>query len=488
MLTVLAVGVFSCALGMSFAPESVSSSEVVKASLAPRSVLASVAPSKAKAIELEPVVTQKALPNIKPPAQPVQIEALVGESEREESEALEASEPARLISVSKSSEAANEDRSASNAYVAALLDTKTLGRKTASTSQWTDEKSGNHFEFSIDKNLQSDAQSLLERYKVPWGALVAVQPQTGRLLALAGHSHVDGSGAEFALRSGFPAASLFKIVTAAAAVERKGLTGEQKIHYRGGNYTLNRWNYRPNPKRDRRSMTLADALGKSCNPAFARVALENLSKDTLQSYAELFGFNSDLPFLYNVESSDYRNAGSDFVFARTAAGFGDVTISPLHAATLMATIANGGVMMQPTVVDRITSSDKELLYEVEPRVLRHAVLPSTARQLMQMMERTVDIGTARSQFRRSTLRGVKIAGKTGTLSGKNPRGVYHWFVAAMPAENPQVAIAALVINPGNARIRATGLGRRFLESWYDSHRDSTEQRYVRKRNPAKARG
>lgn len=329
--------------------------------------------------------------------------------------------------------------------------------------------SGNRLFLTLDAPLQLKAMELLERHRVPWGAIVALDPKTGRVLAIASHSEEEPLGKPVALRATFPAASLFKIITAAAAVERAGMTGSDRINFRGGNYTLSRYNALPNPKLDRRSMTLAEALGKSVNPAFARVGLNNLSAGMLEHYAHSFGFNAPLPFDMPLEMSTFERPSTDYDTARTAAGFGPVTVSPLHAAALTGSIANNGLMMRPYIVDRVVSNDGKIRYQAKSSPMRTTVSASTARELLSMMQSTVETGTARRQFVRlqnPLLRSESVAGKTGTLSGTNPKGVYHWFVAAAPASAPEIAIATLVIDPGTARVKSTALGREILEQHF----------------------
>jgi len=256
------------------------------------------------------------------------------------------------------------------------------------------------------------------------------------------------------------------LVTGAAAIEESGMTGKSLVSYRGGNYTLSRANYLPDRARDKRSMSLDDAMGKSVNPVFARVALGQLSAGILEEYARRFGFfdqiASDLP----IESSNFVEIKDDFQLARTAAGFGDVTISPLHAALLSASIGNEGVMMRPYLVDQVKDTSGQLVKKGSPQSLGKVVMESTAEELTTMMEKTLSSGTGRKQFRRWKNRDLKIAGKTGTLSGQNPKGRYHWFIGNAPSRKPEISVAALVIDPGNARINGTGLARLFLEKHF----------------------
>ncbi len=334
----------------------------------------------------------------------------------------------------------------------------------ASGGRFVDQKGFKH-SLTVDSKLQSVAEDILDRYKVPWGAIVALEPDTGKVLAMASRGG-DSDGNPIALRAGFPAASLFKLVTGAAAIEESGMTSQSMVSYRGGNYSLNKGNYLPDRSRDKRSMSLGEAMGKSVNPVFARVALGELSADILKDYASKFGFFDPVSFDLPVEASSFATIEDDFQLARTSAGFGEVGISPLHAAVLSASIGNGGVMMRPYIVDQVEDQFGRLVRKGSPQSLGRIVLDSTAQELTGMMEKTLTTGTGRKQFRRWKGRDFKIAGKTGTLSGKNPKGRYHWFVGNAPSVKPDISVAALVIDPGNARINGTGMARLFLEKFF----------------------
>ena len=226
---------------------------------------------------------------------------------------------------------------------------------------------------TIDPQLQAYAEGLMAKYDLPWGAIVALDPKTGRVLTLANHSEREPKEKPVALRGGFPAASLFKVVTAAAAIEVADLDSSSPISYRGGNYTLNKRNYQPNLRRDRRVISLGRALGKSCNPAMARVAMRFLSPELLTSYATRFGFNEDLAFDAPLARSTFTEPNSDYIFARTAAGFANASITPLHAALIAAAVANDGVMMEPYIIDRVEDRTGVVHYQSKPRMLKRAL-------------------------------------------------------------------------------------------------------------------
>ena len=322
---------------------------------------------------------------------------------------------------------------------------------------------------TLDPGMQEEAENLLSYYNLPYSALVAIEPDTGRIKAMSGFSSAELNGQNLVARSSFPAASLFKMITASAAVETVGVTSGTPISYRGGTYALGKQNYLPNSKSDRMVMSLGQAMGKSCNPVFARVALNYLSPSVLRKYATSFGFGRQLTDDFPLRGSSISLGNDDYSFARTAAGFGDAYISPVHAASIVAAIGNRGLMMRPYLVEGVLLNSGRTKLLDNMRVMDQAINPSTAREILTMMENTVSEGTARKHFKLASpnLRNITVAAKTGTLKGPNPKGTYHWFTAVAPVENPKIAISALVIDNGRASVNGAGLGRRFLEKIFD---------------------
>lgn len=342
------------------------------------------------------------------------------------------------------------------------FESEALGR-IANTS-----RQGDIIFYSLDPELQRYAEQIVHRAPAEHAALVAMEPSTGRILAMADKSSLPHSAS---LHAGFPAASIFKVVTAAAAVEHAAVSPFARVPFHGGLYTLERWNYAPNSRKDRQVMSLADALGRSCNPVFSRVALQHLTPRVLGEYAEGFAFNRELGFDHDLTPSRaYVPNDDDFQFGRTAAGFGEVTLSPLHGAVLMSGLANKGVMMRPSLVDSVRDAYGQELYSATPTPLRRAVAPETAERLLEMMERTTTIGTSRREFanrRNSRLHNMRIPAKTGTLRGKDPVGLNQWFIAAAPMQDAQIAISVVTVDPVNGSGKAAHLARLLLERYFD---------------------
>ena len=326
--------------------------------------------------------------------------------------------------------------------------------------------------YTIDADIQLSVQSYFEKYDVPYGAFVAIAPKTGKVLALVDHSTRDPDAKDLSLRATYPAASIFKVVTAAAAVEKKKIAPGTTIRYRGNFNRLRPAYWRDNPKKDKLKMSLANAFAQSNNVIFAKVATRWLDTPTLISYGTNFRFNRPIPFELPVEVSRIEMDETESALAKTAAGFGAVGLSPLHAALLGSAIANDGVMMSPCMVDFVTNPLGEKIYECLPKALNKSVFPETASALRDMMGLTVKRGTVREIFRRRrlerSLRKIKIGGKTGSLRGKNPRGRYSWFVGMAPLEDPEIVVAAMVVNDPMWRIVAAQVAKEGLGAYFKS--------------------
>lgn len=336
-------------------------------------------------------------------------------------------------------------------------------------------KNGVTASYTLDAAIQLSVKSYFEKYNVPYGAFVAMAPKTGRILALVDHSTRDPSAKDLSLRATYPAASIFKVVTAAAAIEKKKVEPDTTIPYRGNFNRLRPAYWQDNPKKDKLKMSLANAFAQSNNVIFAKVATRWLDTSSLITYGTNFRFNRQIPFELPVEVSRIEMDETESALAKTAAGFGAVGLSPLHAALLGSAIANDGVMMAPCMVDFVTDPVGEKIYECVPKTLNHAISTETAATLRDMMGLTVKNGTVKDIFKRRrlerSLRKIKIGGKTGSLRGKNPRGRYSWFVGMAPLKNPEIVVAAMVVNDPLWRIVAAQVAKEGLGAYFKSQNE-----------------
>lgn len=331
---------------------------------------------------------------------------------------------------------------------------------------------GSQIRYTLMPKLQRFVEHLFKSSKVPFGAFVAIDVKTGRVLALVEYSHEQPNRKGLAREAIAPAASLFKIVTSAALLEAAKLRPQTHVCYHGGRHRVTADNLRNNKRLDKACASLGDALGRSINAIFGKLAARYLSPGLLRRYAAAFGFNARLPFTLPAEAGKALIVNNRLTMANTAAGFWNTTLSPLHAALIAQAIANAGIMLRPTLIDRVTL-ENELLFVAKTGLLRRVVSPYTAHKLGQMMLTTTEKGTAARYFRkrRRPLRGVQIAGKTGSLSSRSmPYLHYSWFMGFAPAEKPTIAIAAFVGNRRLWRIKSTYVAREALTVYFDLKR------------------
>ena len=329
-------------------------------------------------------------------------------------------------------------------------------------------RDGTRAVLTIDDELQSYLRSLFNRYEVPTGAVVAIEPKSGRVLAYVGYEAAKGDSPSVLTDPDPPAASVFKLVTTSALLDA-GVKSTTSVCYGGGMRNLVQADLIDNPKRDQWCATLAEALGYSINAIFAKLADRYVSEDRMARYVSAFGFGQHLPFDLPTEPSPVDVPDSRLERARMAAGFWHSQLSPLHAALLASTIANDGQMPYAAIVDRIETRTGETLYEHTPRTFRQVLPRHTARAAGEMMTRTVTHGTAKKAFwdskGRPFLPGIEVAGKTGTLSRYNPQRTYNWWVGYAPVDDPKIAVAALVVNDPKWRIKASYVAREALRKY-----------------------
>lgn len=299
---------------------------------------------------------------------------------------------------------------------------------------------------TIQATVQARLEQILKTYETPYAAVVAIEPRTGRVLAMAEHSQLRPELRGLPVKAIFPAASIFKIVTATALLD-KGLTPKTAECTHGGKRRVTEKHLADSSK-DRMCMTLSDALAFSANGVFAKLTYKNLDAKGLRKWAEAFHFNKQLRFPIATEVSLASFPAAPLELAQTGAGFGDVYLSPLHGAALAAVAANGGLWRDPILFDDETAAEPERVMSEE----RAAAITS-------MMEETVTEGTARRIFRERGFKVVGAVGKTGSLADRKPFRDYSWFVGFAPKNDPQVAVAAVIVNDPIWRIRATWLGR-----------------------------
>jgi cell division protein FtsI/penicillin-binding protein 2 len=329
---------------------------------------------------------------------------------------------------------------------------------------------GELLHFTVRGDLQKRVHDFMAMKQVPYGVFVAVEPSTGRILAMTAHSSVDPEWSKNAYFNLYPMASLFKIVTASAALESRKITPETVIEFRGKATSENPryWQASPRGRNNRSDVTYA--MGKSINPVYGRLACDIAGKASLMECVNRFGFNQTLlPGTSAKESTAAEPQDNRGLMLMGAGLDHEVKISPLHAAVMMGAIANGGRMMSPALTERVSDRQGASREVFAPRELRSLVAPETAASLTRMLSSTVTSGTSRRAFhdrRGRPLLDVEVAAKTGSINGSDPRGQYSWFAAFAPAQKPRIALVALVINQDRWRIKSSQVGELALEEFF----------------------
>lgn len=320
---------------------------------------------------------------------------------------------------------------------------------------------GNSLTLTIDSRLQRVA---VERLKGKRGAVVALDPKTGAVLAMVSNPTFDPNFIERDWRAiqtnkdaplfnraiqqevggGYPPGSSFKIITTSAALE-EGVFEPSSPFTDTGEYKVLGTTVKNYGGKVFGEVTLRRGLEMSINTVFAQVGLK-LGAQRLVDYAERFGFNEKVPFDLPVDQSAIQRARSmdDVDVAWSAIGQARVVATPLVMALATATIANNGTMMKPFLVKEIEGPDREILRQLGNESLRKVVSSRTAATMRDMMVGVVEKGTGGV----AQIPGYSVAAKTGTAELGVPGVTHAWFVSFAPADDPQIAVAVIVEKGG----------------------------------------
>lgn len=328
----------------------------------------------------------------------------------------------------------------------------------------------------IDTSLNLDLQTYLlkkmDRKNSRFIGIVVMEANTGRILALAGFNK-NAPDDNPCLKSSFPAASIFKIVTAAAAVDLCGLKADTVMHYNGYQHTLYKSQLKEQYNQYTNHISFKNSFAKSINPVFGKLGVQKLGKSVLEEYAIAFGFNQPIDFEFPVSTSSIQIEPEKYHWAEIASGFNnDTTLSPVHAAMMASAVVNGGRMVDPTIVDRVTDENGHMIYQSHPTWPRRAMTTQASKVLAELMETTIRSGTGRKPFRdqrrNRVLSKLEIGGKTGSIFNRAHDARFDWFVgyANEKQGSGQLAIAALVAHEDYIGIRATQYARMAIDYYY----------------------
>lgn len=328
--------------------------------------------------------------------------------------------------------------------------------------------------YTLDASLHDALTAIYLRYRPDFGAFVAIDPESGAIRTLTSFIRGEEQLDNLSVRTAYPAASVFKIITATAAIDSGKATPTTVLPYNGKSTSLyksqvlrhqdNRWTRYPE---------LTEAFAKSINPVFARLGIYQVGAEGLRDYADRFGFDRVLFSDFDLSPSLVSLALDDeWQIAEVASGYTkDILISPVHAAAMAAAVVNGGKLMAPHIVESLVDGARKPLYQSEITKLQQIMKPATALALKKLMVATVLQGSARHSFtnyrKDPNLKEVSVGGKTGSLTGYSPRGRHDWFVGYGEAsDGRKIAYASLVINKEKWYVRSAMVARLFLQEFF----------------------
>jgi cell division protein FtsI/penicillin-binding protein 2 len=302
---------------------------------------------------------------------------------------------------------------------------------------------------SFDTEFQRWVETRLRRSMALGGVVAALDPRSGRILALACYNE-DPEKPEAFFWKAYPAASLFKVVTAAAALESGILEPESVLDYTGRKHTLYRKDLAQKTYPWSNKVTLKKAFAMSVNPVFGKIGIHALGPETLREYGAAFFFGQALPSEVPFETSQVKVPDDSVGIAEIASGFNRRTeMTPLHAAWIAALILADGAAPVPWLVESAHAADGEVLYRQREEIPIRVLSPGTARDMQDLMEATIQLGTCRKSFRArrqdSSLRTVVFGGKTGNINNKTDTIKYDWFLGYGKTESGSHEIALSVI-------------------------------------------
>ncbi len=336
---------------------------------------------------------------------------------------------------------------------------------------------GDNIITTLDVELQQAAYEALGDRN---GAVIALDPDTGKILAMVSKPDYDPNPASLseawadlvssdnmegqllnrATQGLYPPGSVFKIVTALEAIEEYPDNYLDYMYDCSGILYVDDYSIRCYHSTAHGSQNLAQAFANSCNGAFANLGL-NLDLDKMYSLAERLLFNSQLPLGMSYSQSAYNMTGEsdEWEILQTSIGQGTTQVTPMHIAMITSAISNGGTLMRPYVMDSVQSAAGEEVRKFLPEAYGSLMTADEAEKLNELMTLVVTEGTG------SALRDAsyQAAGKTGSAEFETGKETHAWFTGYAPAEDPRIVVTVIVEEGGSGGSTAAPVARQIFD-------------------------
>ncbi|MCD8369493.1 MAG: penicillin-binding protein 2 [Clostridiales bacterium] len=341
---------------------------------------------------------------------------------------------------------------------------------------------GDNVVTTLDGELQQIASDSLGDRK---GAVVAMEPDTGKILAMVSRpgydpntlgedwdSLISGDNTEAQLlnratQGVYPPGSTFKIVTALEYMREHADDWQDFVFDCDGSFEYEAYSISCYHGNAHGHQTLREAFANSCNGAFAQIGL-GLDLEGMRELTSDLLFNADLPLAlaYSKSSFAMGDGATEWERLQTAIGQGSTQMTPIHNCMITSAIANGGVLMKPYLVDRVETAAGE---EVEK------FLPSSGGTLMTSFEAETLSGLMRGVVTEGTGSAVRtdaysVAGKTGSAEFETGKETHAWFTGFAPVEDPQIAVTVIVEEGGSGGQTAAPVARAVFDAWFARER------------------
>lgn len=328
---------------------------------------------------------------------------------------------------------------------------------------------------TLNADLQTTAYNSLGDRR---GAVVALEPSTGKILALVSKPDFDpntisenwdtlvndetnSSLLNRATMGQYPPGSTFKVVTALDYFRTRGSFNGFSFDCQGSitkeNHTIQCYNGEVHGTED-----FYTAFANSCNCAFAEIGTE-LGGASLLKISEDLLFNKKLPLTSYRKSSFTLNGSSGIpLIMQTAIGQGNTLVSPMHMALITSAIANDGLLMKPYLIDKVTNAGGDTIRTTEPTDYKRLMTSNEAALLGKLMEGVVQNGTA------SALngRGYTVAGKTGSAEYDENGSSHSWFIGYSNVDKPDLVVAIIVEGGGTGSEAAVPIAADLFDAYY----------------------
>jgi peptidoglycan glycosyltransferase len=335
---------------------------------------------------------------------------------------------------------------------------------------------GNNVITTLDADLQKKAHELLGNRE---GAIVAIEPSTGKILCMVSKpdfnpNYIEANWDEInnndnsslynnATQGLYPPGSTFKIVTSLAFMIQN-LDWEDYFYFCKGEDIFGHKTMHCYDKTSHGRENLARAFTMSCNTAFSDIGTK-LDIGDYRTVADKLLFNQLLPYPLESKASKFvlnENSTTEDI-ADTAIGQGKTEITPLHNALIVSSIANGGMMMKPYMIDRVENINGKIIKKNLPQLYKEVMSVEYSNKLINFMKLVVSEGTGKT----SSVEGISVAGKTGSAenSGEDPHA---WYVGFAPADDPQIAVSIIVENSGTSTKYAAPIAKELFDLYINN--------------------